>query len=131
MTTLRHSEPHHISLTPTSVEGVQSFFEGLCAIVETIERGAPASAAIAVTPSVLELLKHFCGEDPRYPRVAANLNIVNRTDIINHGVYADQPEKITPKDLPHVPMFGVPFPIALCGAAVCLFGIIVYNYFFH
>ncbi|TPG89837.1 hypothetical protein EAH72_31150 [Pseudomonas caspiana] len=123
MTALKHSDPHQIPLTPTSVEGVRSFFEGLCAIVETIERGAPASAAIAVTPSILELLKHYCGEDPRYPRVAANLNVVSRPDIVNHRVGADRPA--AQKGI------GVPLPIVLCVAAACLICLIVYNYFFH
>lgn len=68
-----------IPLTPTSEQGIRSLFEGLCAIVETIELGAPAEAGIAVTPSVRQLLQHFCQTDPRYARVVANLYVLPRT----------------------------------------------------
>lgn len=90
MPALNRIESNQIPLTPTSVEGVRSLFEGFCAIAETIERGAPASAAIAVTPSVMELLKHFCGDDPRFGRVAANLWVVSRENIKAHHVREEQ-----------------------------------------
>ncbi|MDF9778872.1 hypothetical protein [Pseudomonas baetica] len=70
-----------IPLTPTSEKGIKAFFEGLCAIVETIEQGAPAEAGIAISPSMLELLKHFCESDPRFGRVVANLYVVPRIDM--------------------------------------------------
>lgn len=70
-----------IPLTPTSEHGIKAFFEGLCAIVDTIELGAPAEAGVAISPSMLELLKHFCESDSRYGRVVANLYVVPRIDM--------------------------------------------------
>lgn len=67
-----------IPLTSTSEQGIRSLFEGLCAFVETIELGAPAEAGIAVTPSVQQLLHHFCQTDPRYARMVANLYVLPR-----------------------------------------------------
>ncbi|MGF6282298.1 hypothetical protein ABH908_000218 [Pseudomonas frederiksbergensis] len=77
-----------IPLTPTSEQGVKAFFEGLCAIVETIEQGAPAEAGIAVTPSMRDLLEHFCHSDARYLRVVANLYVVRRVDMKQCNVRA-------------------------------------------
>lgn len=75
-----------IPLTPTSEHGIKAFFEGLCAIVETIEQGAPAEAGIAVSPSMRDLLEHFCRSDPRYMRVVANLYVVRRVDMKQSSV---------------------------------------------
>lgn len=68
-----------IPLTPTSEQGIWALFEGLCAMVETLELGAPAEAGIAISPSIYQLLNHFCHTDARYARVVANLYVLPRT----------------------------------------------------
>lgn len=85
-----------IPLTPTSEQGIKVFFEGLCAIVQTIELGAPAEAGVAISPSMLELLKHFCESDPRFGRVVANVYVVPRIDMKRsvQRLDADRSQKI-------------------------------------
>lgn len=126
---LRQADTNYIPLTPTSASGVKALFEGFCAIVETIELGAPASAAIAVTPSVMDLLRHFCGDDPRYGRVAANLYVVSRKDIKDHCIWEGQPprtRKIGFEELMGVKVLGVPLPVFFGATVACLLGLIVY-----
>lgn len=73
------------ALTPTSEAGVMAFFEGLCAIAETLERGAPAQVSLGITPSFYELIKAFCGADSRFPRVMANVWVEDRAQVRRHG----------------------------------------------
>ncbi len=69
------------TLTPASEAGILAFFEGLCAIAETLERGAPAQAALGITPSLYDLVKAVCGSDSRFPRVMANVWVVDRAQL--------------------------------------------------
>lgn len=105
-----------VPLTPTSAEDVRALFEGLCAVVTILEFGAPANAAFAVTPSVLELLKLVCGDDPRFARVSCNLNVVSRLDMIDHSIYRTRepaPTKIGLKEVMSVRILGVPLVVVL------------------
>lgn len=82
MNSLQSSSPQATPLTPTSEDGVRTFFEGLCAITETIERGAPARVAISITPSLHGLVKGFCGTDKRFSRVMSNIWLVEREQMM-------------------------------------------------
>ena len=59
--------------TPASEQGIRQFFEGLAALEATLKYSAPGRAAISITPSLAGLIKQFCGSDPRYGRVMANI----------------------------------------------------------
>lgn len=78
-------EPQGSALTPTTEAGVMAFFEGLCAIAETLERGAPAQVSLGITPSLYELIKAFCGADSRFPRVMSNVWVVDRAQLRGHA----------------------------------------------
>lgn len=54
-----------------------AFFEGLAGIESALMFGAPARAAVAITPSLAELLRQFCGRDARYRRVMANTFVLD------------------------------------------------------
>jgi len=73
------------SLTPITEDGVLTFFEGLAAIETALVYAAPARVAVAITPSLAELLRQFCGSDPRYRRVMAN------TFVLDHPVLRSAP----------------------------------------
>jgi len=73
------------TLTPTSEAGVIAFFDGLCAIAETLECGAPTQAALGITPSLYDLVKVVCGSDSRFPRVMANVWVVDRAQLRGHA----------------------------------------------
>jgi|JI10StandDraft_1071094.scaffolds.fasta_scaffold117428_3 hypothetical protein len=73
------------TLTQTSEAGVMAFFDGLCAIAETLERGAPAQVSMGITPSLYELIKAFCGADSRFPRVMSNVWVVDRAQLRGHA----------------------------------------------
>lgn len=62
-----------IPTTPVTEQGVLEFFNGLVAIHETLTHSAPAQVAVAITPSLAGLLHQFCGADPRYNRVMADV----------------------------------------------------------
>jgi len=59
--------------TPVSEKGISQFFEGLAALESTLKYSAPGQAAVSITPSLAGLIKQFCGRDPRYGRVMANI----------------------------------------------------------
>ncbi|MDH0760394.1 hypothetical protein N5C70_27415 [Pseudomonas juntendi] len=114
-------------LTLTSVEDVRGLFEGLCAVVSILELGAAANAAFAVTPSVLELLKHVCGDDPRFARVSCNLNVVSRLDMFDRSIYRTRepaPTKIGLKEVMSVRILGVPLVVVLSLVAGAFGGLI-------
>jgi len=69
-------------LTPASEPGIRAFFDGLCGIAETIERGMPATAAMGITPSLYELIQVFCGKDERFHRVMSNIWLVERSQLM-------------------------------------------------
>lgn len=69
-------------LTPVTEAGIRAFFDGLCGIAETIERGMPARAAMGITPSLYELVKVFCGNDERFQRVMSNIWLVDRSQLM-------------------------------------------------
>lgn len=69
-------------LTPATEAGIRAFFDGLCGISETIERGMPAMAAMGITPSLYELVKVFCGNDERFQRVMGSIWVVNRSQLM-------------------------------------------------
>lgn len=71
--------------TPTSEQGVRDFFDGLAAIHETLQRGAPAQVALAITPNLASLLEQFCSADPRYKRVMADVWIQDYQAIKANG----------------------------------------------
>lgn len=73
-------------LTPVSEAGVKALFDGLCAISETLIYSAPAGVAIAVTPSLRDLLEQFCRFDPRYPRVMANVWVQEYQSMKHHSL---------------------------------------------
>lgn len=58
--------------TPVAEQSVRAFFEGLAALAPTLARGQPGAAALAISPSLRDLIAQFCGADPRYGRVMAN-----------------------------------------------------------
>lgn len=68
-------------LTPASEKGIKDFFEGLCSIKETLLFSAHAGAAIAVTPSIMELLINYCGSDPRFNEIASNLKLIEYSEM--------------------------------------------------
>ncbi|MBW3512014.1 hypothetical protein [Janthinobacterium sp. NKUCC06_STL] len=63
--------------TPVTEQGVREFFAGLVAINDTLIYSAPAQVALAITPSLAGLLEQFCGTDPRYKRVMADVWIID------------------------------------------------------
>lgn len=71
MDELRRVDP--ALLTPATEMGAKAFFEGLCAIRETLTFSAAAGAAVAITPSLRDLVATFCSGDPRYQVVMANV----------------------------------------------------------
>jgi hypothetical protein len=74
-----------IPTTPVTEQGVREFFKGLVAIHETLTYSAPAQVALAITPSLASLLEQFCGADPKYKRVMADVWINDYTAIKNNG----------------------------------------------
>ncbi|MGP3505497.1 hypothetical protein [Paracidovorax citrulli] len=62
-----------IPTTPVTEQGVREFFAGLVAIHDTLLYSGPARAALAITPSLAGLLEQFCGADPRFKRVMADV----------------------------------------------------------
>lgn len=58
--------------TPVSEKSVRAFFEGLAALAPTLSRGRPGELALAISPSLRDLIAQFCATDPRYGRVMAN-----------------------------------------------------------
>jgi hypothetical protein len=69
--------------TPASREGVLALFEGLCGMHSTLRLGAPAQAAIALTPSLVYLLEQHCGSDPRFKAVMIEVWLVDRLTLVN------------------------------------------------
>lgn len=69
--------------TPATREGVLALFEGLWGIHGTLRLGAPAQAAIALTPSLVYLLEQHCGGDPRFKVVMAEVRVVDRLTLVN------------------------------------------------
>lgn len=69
--------------TPATREGIVALFEGLCGIRNTLCLGAPAQAAIALTPSLVYLLEQHCGNDPRFKSVMAEIRVVDRLTLVN------------------------------------------------
>jgi len=72
MTNLLH-DMQGVPTTPVTEQGVREFFAGLVAVHETLVYSAPAQVALAITPSLAVLLEQFCGADPRYKRVMADV----------------------------------------------------------
>jgi len=64
-------------LTPISEDGIRALFEGFCAMQNTLYVGGFAEAAIAVSPSIWDLIKQFCGNDPRYPDVMSKICLMD------------------------------------------------------
>lgn len=75
----------NIPTTPVTEHGVRDFFNGLAALQDTLTYSAPAQAAIAITPSLAGLLEQFCGTDPRYKRVMADVWINDYKSIKANG----------------------------------------------
>lgn len=69
--------------TPVTEQGVRAFFEGLAALEKTLTYGRLAEVAVAITPSLAQLIEQFCRSDPRYGRVMGNIyvKIESYTDI--------------------------------------------------
>lgn len=78
--------------TPATREGIVALFEGLCGIRNTLCLGAPAQAAIALTPSLVYLLEQHCGNDPRFKAVIAEVWVVDRLTLVNASA-----DRIKPK----------------------------------
>lgn len=77
------------ALTPVSEQGVRALFEGLAAVHETTVFSGPAGAAIAITPSLFSLLKQYCGADPRFNSVMANIWPMDYRSMKEHHIRAD------------------------------------------
>lgn len=78
-------------LTPVSEDGVRALFEGLAAVHETAVFGAPGAAGIAITPSLCELLRQYCGNDPRFAGVMANIWPMEYRSMKQHSVVPGGP----------------------------------------
>lgn len=61
------------------------FFEGLAAIETALVVAAPTRVAVAITPSLAELLGQFCGGDPQFRRV------IDNTFVRDHPVLRSAP----------------------------------------
>lgn len=72
--------------TPISEDGVRALFEGLAAVHEATVFGAPAAAAIAITPSLIALLQHYCGHDPRYAAIMTNIWAMEYRSMKEHSI---------------------------------------------
>lgn len=77
-------------LTPVSESGVRALFEGLAAVHETAVFGAAAAAGIAITPSIIELLRQYCGSDPRFAMVMANVWEMEYRSMKEHSIRSDE-----------------------------------------
>jgi hypothetical protein len=78
--------------TPATREGVLALFEGLCGIQNTLRLGAPAQAAIGITPSLVYLLKQHCADDPRFKAVMAEVRVVDRLTLVNASTDHSKPK---------------------------------------
>jgi len=72
MTNLPH-DMQGVPTTPVTEQGVREFVAGLVAIHQTLAHSAPAQVALAITPGLAGLLEQFCGADPRYKRIMADV----------------------------------------------------------
>lgn len=79
-------------LTPATREGVLALFEGLCGIQGTLRLGAPAQAAIGLTPSLVYLLEQHCIDDPRFKAVMAEVRVVDRLTLVNASADRSKPK---------------------------------------
>ncbi|NOI32030.1 hypothetical protein [Vibrio coralliilyticus] len=68
-------------LTPVSEQAVKEFYQGLVAMLPTIQYSAYAQAGIAITPSMKELLIHHCSNEPEFNDVLGLVYVVSYRDM--------------------------------------------------